>query len=114
MYKRVTFGLAVLIVWLGTTSLVMSNLFAAHSPVAACHHPAPVPTSSQPHTSDHSCCAVGHNQTLPPSKIEAPPLELGNLVEGAAVRQAWTAANLLELTLADAGPPLMNNSPIRI
>jgi hypothetical protein len=108
LHKWMAFGLVVLFV-----CLAMPSVSAAHSSLPPCHHSAPVPNShgSNP---DHVCCAVGHNQILPSSRVESPNLQLGNVIKHAVMPQAYTTTGPLHSTVTDSGPPLRNISPIRI
>jgi hypothetical protein len=112
--KYVTFGLAVLLMWLAAISLFVTKPAATHPSVAPCHHSVPSPSSSGSNNSDHSCCAAGHNQTLTSKRIEAPPLRLWSPIQDGAVPQTQTAKYLLGGTHCDLSPPLTSNSPIRI
>jgi len=110
-YRWMTAGLVALLLWPGVL-LLASPRITTDGALAPCHRP--VPRSSQSPATDHSCCATGHNQTLASNHIEAPSLQIGELLTTAALSSAVTANGSLETAVTDAGPPPGNNSPLRI
>jgi len=112
--KALSFSLLMVMAWVGLSSLAISGASSPPTHLAPCHQQMPASPSPQPASSDHSCCAVGHNQALLSGKLAIPPLRVAQLIESAMVLPGHDSGDLRESCIPGFRPPDTANQPIRI